>query len=172
MFWVLALLAGCSGARRSTQTMAPGSGVSVEFRLIDDSAESDAPKMKVKNTLAPWDKEESFHVHSTRLLDQADIAYAEMEFYRDRPLISGMSSGTCYIMIHFTPEGANKLSEITASNVDRRLAIIVDGDLIVAPVIKERITDGQTRLVLKCLEEPARDVVTRINHAASKAASP
>lgn len=47
------------------------------------------------------------------------------------------------VSLEFNAEGARKFSEITAANVGRRLAIVLDGKVQSAPRIKEAIPSGQ-----------------------------
>jgi len=47
------------------------------------------------------------------------------------------------VSLKFNPEGARKFSEITASNVGKRLAIVLDGKVQSAPSIREPIPSGE-----------------------------
>ncbi len=51
--------------------------------------------------------------------------------------------GQPYVALTFTPEGAEKFAQITGRHVGERLAIILDGVVQSAPVIKTRITGGK-----------------------------
>ncbi len=42
-----------------------------------------------------------------------------------------------------TPEGARRLARVTGDNVGRRLGIVVEGVLVAAPVIRDRLTGGR-----------------------------
>jgi len=47
------------------------------------------------------------------------------------------------VAVHFTDSGADKLQQFTTANKGRRIAILVDGRVFVAPLIIEPLKDGQ-----------------------------
>jgi preprotein translocase subunit SecD len=53
-----------------------------------------------------------------------------------------------YVSITFKPQGANIFEELTAKNVGRRMAIILDGNVYSDPVIRERIGGGSASITL------------------------
>ncbi len=54
--------------------------------------------------------------------------------------------GVPYISLSFNNEGANKFAELTKDNVGRRLAIILDGEVLSAPRINEAILGGHAQI--------------------------
>ena len=68
------------------------------------------------------------------LLTGADLADARAVFDEfGRPQVS----------LTFAPEGAKKFEEVTRQNIGKRLAIVLDGRVYTAPVIRQAITGGQ-----------------------------
>lgn len=63
-----------------------------------------------------------------------------------------------YIGISFNPAGAKLFDQVTAANVGRRLAIILDGNVYSAPVIKQRISGGEAVIEGSFTLEEARDL--------------
>ncbi len=66
-----------------------------------------------------------------------------------------------YVEITLNQRGAKIFDEVTAKNVKRRLAIILDDRVSSAPVIQERIPDGRARITMGGLgnvEQDARDL--------------
>jgi len=51
--------------------------------------------------------------------------------------------GRPQVALEFTPEGAKKFAEITRKNIGKRLAIVLDGRVYSAPVIRSAITGGR-----------------------------
>jgi preprotein translocase subunit SecD len=51
-----------------------------------------------------------------------------------------------YVALEFDPRGAKMFDRITAQNVKRRLAIILDSNVYSAPVIQERISGGRAQI--------------------------
>ena len=51
-----------------------------------------------------------------------------------------------YVSIRFDKKGARIFERITAENVKKRLAVILDGTVYTAPVIQEKIAGGEARI--------------------------
>lgn len=64
-----------------------------------------------------------------------------------------------YVSISFNPTGAKLFEEITAINVKKRLAIILDGNVYSAPVIRERISGGDASIEGNFSMDEAKDLV-------------
>ncbi|MFC1807732.1 protein translocase subunit SecD [Candidatus Omnitrophota bacterium] len=60
--------------------------------------------------------------------------------------------------INFNKEGAKKFSKLTGENVDKRLAIVLDGKVKSAPVINERIPSGEGIIQGRFSPEEANDL--------------
>ena len=79
------------------------------------------------------------HLHRKVWLSNVDIASASVAYgYNDEPQVS----------LQFTEEGARVFEQLTAENVARRLAIVLDGKVSSAPVIKEAISGGRAVITL------------------------
>ncbi|GIW42805.1 MAG: protein translocase subunit SecD [Candidatus Binatia bacterium] len=63
-----------------------------------------------------------------------------------------------YVALELTPRGAKQFEEITAANVKRRLAIILDNTVYSAPVIQERIPGGRASITGDFDIKEARDL--------------
>ncbi|MFQ5847801.1 MAG: protein translocase subunit SecD [Candidatus Methylomirabilales bacterium] len=63
-----------------------------------------------------------------------------------------------YVAIAFDRDGARIFEEITGKNVGRHLAIILDGNVYSAPVIKDRIAGGQAQIEGRFTPDEARDL--------------
>ena len=64
-----------------------------------------------------------------------------------------------YVALEFDPRGAKMFDRITAKNVKKRLAIILDDNVYSAPVIQERISGGSAQITGSFDENEARDLV-------------
>ncbi len=58
----------------------------------------------------------------------------------------------------FARDGARKLADMTGDNVGKRLAIVLDGNIKSAPVIRERIPDGKGVIQGRFTPEEANDL--------------
>jgi preprotein translocase subunit SecD len=63
-----------------------------------------------------------------------------------------------YVSINFDKKGARIFERITADNVNKRLAIVLDNSVYSAPVIQEKIAGGQARITGRFTTEEARDL--------------
>ena len=67
-----------------------------------------------------------------------------------------------------TPDGKERFAKITGQNIGRRLAIVIDGQLITAPTIQSPITGGQGQITGSFTRQEARDLAAKINQAIVK----
>ncbi|MFQ6111132.1 MAG: protein translocase subunit SecD [Nitrospinota bacterium] len=71
-----------------------------------------------------------------------------------------------YVSISFDSTGARVFDRITAANVGRRLAIVLDGVVYSAPVIQERISGGRAQITGRFTLEEARDLAIALRAGA------
>ncbi len=63
-----------------------------------------------------------------------------------------------YVSIKFDAKGGRIFARVTEENVNRRLAIVLDGNIYSAPVIQEKIAGGEARITGRFTMEEARDL--------------
>lgn len=63
-----------------------------------------------------------------------------------------------YVSIDFNKEGASIFTRLTAENVGKRMAIVLDDSVYSAPVIRERIAGGSAMIEGSFTHEEARDL--------------
>lgn len=56
--------------------------------------------------------------------------------------------GQYYVLLSFSPAGADRFEEVTGANVNRRFAIILDDIVDSAPVIKQKIGGGRATITM------------------------
>src|SRR5580704_776020 len=56
--------------------------------------------------------------------------------------------GQYYVLLSFSPAGADRFEEVTGANVNRRFAIILDDVVDSAPVIKQKIGGGKATITM------------------------
>ncbi len=66
--------------------------------------------------------------------------------------------GGAYVSLTFDSRGAKIFDRVTAENVKRRLAIVLDNTVYSAPVIQERISGGQAQITGSFTPEEASDL--------------
>jgi len=79
-------------------------------------------------------------------LTNASVRFSQSEF--NEPIVA----------LEFNTEGAKKFAEITADNVGKRLAIVLDGKVQSAPRIKEAIPSGEAVITGRFTVEQAQDL--------------
>ncbi len=70
------------------------------------------------------------------------------------------------VSIEFNSEGAALLGEITNKNIEKPLAIFLDGNLISSPIIRSVILDGGAQITGNFTREEARDLSQNLNAGA------
>ena len=76
---------------------------------------------------------------------------------------SSQALATPTVRVDFNNEGAKLFGDITSANVGRELGIFLDGKLLSAPVIQDKITDGTAIISGNFTAEAARDMVRNLN---------
>ena len=71
-----------------------------------------------------------------------------------------------YVTVSFDSVGASAFDRITAANVGRQLAIVLDGVVYSAPVIQERISGGRAQITGGFTMEEARDLAIALRAGA------
>lgn len=67
--------------------------------------------------------------------DQSDIL--------DVAIKKNDQEGTYSLLISFSEEGAEEWATLTGKNVGRNIAMVIDGDVYAAPVVREKIEQGK-----------------------------
>ena len=75
-------------------------------------------------------------------------------------MLSRDQYGRPSVKLEFTGKGAAMFSNVTGANVNRRLAIVLDGEVYSAPSIRERISGGNAEITGSFSVEQAKDLAT------------
>ena len=135
-------LPGLSQADQERALKLIGQRAVLEFRILKEGATGttvaqinqalrENPRLKREDLEKDLIKPEDL---GPPLLTGADLADARAVFDQ---------FGRPQVALTFTPEGAKKFEEVTRANVGKRLAIVLDGKVYTAPVIRQAITGGQ-----------------------------
>src|SRR5688572_6278086 len=139
-------LAGETAAQSKTQGL-------FEIRQVFEKPSDDTVPMELSHK----NHKETLHVSKTPLLDASAI--------RSASVTHDPISGAPVIEVAFSNMGAKKFADITAANIDKRLAILLEGKLQTAPVIRTRISGGRAQIAGTFTKEEAGEIVRRINRA-------
>jgi len=91
-------------------------------------------------------------------LTGADLARADVTF--------DQTTGKPIVTLEFTSEGGNKFAEITGKNVAKQLPILLDGQVISAPVVQEQITGGSAIISGEFTLDEAKTLAIQLNAGA------
>jgi hypothetical protein len=100
---------------------------------------------------------ETLHVHKTPLLDHTAISSASVT--------TSPSTGASQIDIELSDVGRELFAAVTKENINKRLAIVLDGHFYLAPVIRSEIPDGKVQVTGSFTEAEARELAARITDA-------
>ncbi|MBI2466841.1 MAG: protein translocase subunit SecD [Candidatus Rokubacteria bacterium] len=133
----------------------------LEFKLLDEQADLDKALKE-----GPPPGAEVLYGH---LVDRQTKAETKVAYVVKKPvLLTGdtirtaevriSDSGEPYVSVEFNNVGTKIFGDLTEQNVGRRLAIVLDGNVHSAPVIRERIPSGQAQITGGFTPEEARDL--------------
>lgn len=75
-------------------------------------------------------------------------------------------SSNIIVRLQFDEEGTKLFSEMTTANLNKQIAIVLDGQVISAPTVQSAITDGEAIISGKFTAEEAKQLATRLNSGA------
>jgi len=133
----------------------------LEFKLLDEQA--DVQKALREGPPAGDD------LLYGRRVDRATHAESRVPYVVQKPvLLTGdliqtaevriSDVGEPYVSLTFNAQGARIFGQVTEQNVGKRLAIVLDGNVNSAPVIRERIPSGQAQISGGFTADEARDL--------------
>ncbi|OIQ51548.1 Protein translocase subunit SecD [Pseudodesulfovibrio hydrargyri] len=137
-----------------------GQTAHLEFKMVDDAADL---KKAQQGILAPG-RELSVLLHR-----QPNGSYSESPIVlrKDAVLTGEYVSdaqvrldqwNNAYVALTFNARGAKIFTDLTTDNVNKRMAIVLDGKVYSAPVIRERISGGKASITGSFTREEARDL--------------
>jgi preprotein translocase subunit SecD len=147
----------------------------LEFKLVERFVDEGADPEAIKRELSP-DQELLFR----RLVNKETRAERMVPYVvvQRRPLLTGAalaearvesdpnSIGNWQVGITFNEAGAKRFGEITETNVNRSLAIVLDGVVSSAPQIRERIPGGRAVITGQFTADQAKDLKIVLNEGA------
>ena len=92
-------------------------------------------------------------------LTGADLSSAQVGFDQQK-------SGKPVVQLQFTTDGATKFEKITGESVGKPVAIILDNQIIEAPVVQEKISGGQAVISGNFTTDSAKQLAIELNAGA------
>jgi len=140
--------------------------IKVEFKLVCDDNVDSCEKAAVVNT------GKDLYVQKAPVITLEEIVSAEVrskeipQYVKDAFEEKGGKAEPTSItlILKFSSKGKEKLTEITSQNIGKRIAIFIDGNLVLAPQIHEPILSGELAVSYTSFEG-AESIAERINQA-------
>lgn len=63
-----------------------------------------------------------------------------------RAQVANSAGSGAVVGLEFSPEGGKKFAELTSRNIGKQIAIVLDGEVLTAPVVQEAITGGRAQI--------------------------
>jgi preprotein translocase subunit SecD len=143
---IVVQLPGVQDPQRAKELI--GKTAVLEFRLVADKAGAATEKMQAANPLPG--SASDYTLEKKILMSGSAVADA-----RVRP---GTQLEGPYVELILSDRGAREFEEITSENVGRKLAIVLDGKVFSAPVIREKIAGGRASITGSFDIKEARDL--------------
>ncbi len=144
----------------------------LEFKMVDNSANVSraqesgrAPEGLELLYEVSRDRETGEVVQRTPLLVKKEAALTG-DNLTDARVEIGDRFNQSYVAIAFDSVGADSFDRLTAANVGRRLAIVLDGVVYSAPTIQERISQGRAQITGSFTLEEATDLAIALRAGA------
>lgn len=138
-----------------------GKTACLEFRLLDETIDATNPA-----SILPDDTEilmekqvDSLGIETGRIpLAVKKRALITGDLLKDARVSMDPMTSSPYVAIEFDSSGAKIFDQVTAANVGRRFAIVLDNTIYSAPVIRERISGGSAQISGVFNEKEAADL--------------
>ncbi|MBI4691143.1 MAG: protein translocase subunit SecD [Nitrospirae bacterium] len=171
---IVVQLPGIKDPKRAIEII--GKTAQLEFKLVDDSSPvaADLPA-----TIEPGEEESILKKFAEKISADDEILFEkkvnrETGAVRKMPILLkkqaaltgdllkeakvSIDSGQPTVSISFNAAGAKFFEEVTAANIKKRLAIILDNTVYSAPVINERISGGNAQISGSFSMDEAKDL--------------
>jgi preprotein translocase subunit SecD len=155
-----------------------GKTAQLEFKIVDDEAKIAA---ELPQTISSGDEEKILEQFAGKIPEDTEILFEkkinkETGVVRKIPIMVKKQAALTgdllsdakvnidsrysepYVSISFNDAGAKTFEDVTAANVKKRMAIILDNTVYSAPVIQERIAGGNAQITGSFTMEEAKDL--------------
>ena len=157
---ILIQLPGIKDPQRAIALL--GKTARLEFKMVDEDAN---PQDAVKGKLPPG-TELLYEKHVDRrtgaVSETPIVVYAKTaltgDLLSDAQVRIDNRFNEPYVAIEFNSVGAKRFDQITAANVGKRMAIVLDDAVYSAPVIRERISGGSAQISGSFTSQEATDL--------------
>ncbi len=157
---ILVQLPGIKDPQRALDLI--GRTAQLEFKLVDEENAGRATTGSVPEgdellTMRTRNRDTGISTTTPLLLKKQTLLTGDL-LTDARVSIGGEFGREPYVGIEFNSEGARIFDKITAENVGKRIAIILDNTVYSAPVVRERISGGKASITGGFTMDEAKDL--------------
>ncbi|MBB5144480.1 protein translocase subunit SecD [Desulfovibrio intestinalis] len=134
-------LPGISDPRRAVQII--GQTAHLEFHLVREDVDPAKAVLPTGVVVLPMLEKDAGHSEG-RIAVERDSMLTGEDVADARPAFDNMNKS--YVTMSFNARGARIFERVTGESVGRRMAIVLDGKVYSAPVIRERIGGGKASI--------------------------
>ncbi|MDR1777813.1 MAG: protein translocase subunit SecD [Desulfovibrio sp.] len=138
-------LPGISDPRRAVELLKQTAHL--EFHLVRDDVDPGKPALPSGVIVLPLLEKSPVPGQETaekRIALEKDVMLTGEDVADARPGFDHMNQA--YVMLNFNSRGGRVFEQVTGENVGKRMAIVLDGKVYSAPVIRERIGGGRASI--------------------------
>lgn len=136
-------LPGISDPRRAVQIL--GQTAHLEFHLVRDDVDPGNPALPPGVVSLPMlEKDQQKQGQAGQIAVERDAMLTGEDVADARPSFDNLNQA--YVSLTFNNRGGRIFERVTGENVGRRMAIVLDGKVYSAPVIRERIGGGRASI--------------------------
>ncbi len=137
-----------------------GKTAHLEFKIVNDKAD---PAKAAKGLLPPGTELSTIVTRNLDgtttdhpiVLDKDTVMTGE---YISDANVGFDQSNQAYVSLTFSPRGSRLFERVTGDNVQKRMAIVLDGKVYSAPTIQEKIAGGRASITGRFTTDEARDL--------------
>jgi preprotein translocase subunit SecD len=157
---IVVQLPGIKDPKRAIELI--GKTARLEFKLVDENVNA--------SSATPTSLPEDDELLTEKRVDAATGAVSEIplvvkrkaiitgELLTDAQVRIDSQFNQPYVAIEFNSTGSRLFDQVTAANVGKRFAIVLDNNIYSAPVIRERISGGSAQISGSFTEKEAADL--------------
>ncbi|MFV1917736.1 MAG: preprotein translocase subunit SecD, partial [Patescibacteria group bacterium] len=151
-------LFGVSEPNVQTSSFEGRERILVELPGVSDTKEAmDLIGETAQLVFAEIGSEEEEGIYPTDLTG-ADLRSAEVSF--------DQTTGSPVVVLDFTEEGGQKFADLTAKNINKPLPILLDEEVVSAPLVQQQITGGSAQITGEFSLENAKKLAIQLNAGA------
>ncbi|HUN50527.1 MAG TPA: protein translocase subunit SecD, partial [Candidatus Sulfotelmatobacter sp.] len=143
-----------------------GTTAKLTFRMVDTSPEAEAGRVPVGSEILPAaDDKDKRAGRPTQYIVRKRVEVSGNDL-TDAQATFSQQTGEPIITFRFNTAGAREFAETTRQNVGKPFAIVLDGKVLSAPVIREPILGGSGEISGNFTTESAKDLATLLRAGA------